>query len=132
MQYLKGPSCSSKLLGHDWLAAAKRVIEPIKNASIRETVSAALAVRSGALRGCETDHGLRTGEVLINNVRLALQVHIFFGIEDQCRTRDLLRDAGFAAVLGVEYAEPTPWADFPVLTGQDKIEDIIVCNEGNG
>jgi hypothetical protein len=62
---------------------AKRVIEPVKNASIRETISAALAVSTGTLCGCETDHGLRTGEVLIKYVRLALQVHILFGIENQ-------------------------------------------------
>ena len=31
--------------------------------------------------------------MLIKHVWLALQVHIFFGIEDQRRTRDLLRDA---------------------------------------
>jgi hypothetical protein len=71
----------------------KRVIEPIENAGVREAVSAALAVRTGTLSGCETDHGLRAGEVLKKHVRLALQVHILFGIEDQRRTGDLLRDA---------------------------------------
>ena len=55
--------------------------------------SAALAVRTGTLRGCETYHGLRTDEVLKKHVRLALQVHIFFGIEDKRRTGDPLRDA---------------------------------------
>jgi len=33
--------------------AAKRGIEPVKNASCRETISAALAVCTGILRGCE-------------------------------------------------------------------------------
>ena len=39
--------------------------------------------------------------MLIKHVRLALQVHIFFGIEDKRRTRDLLRDA--AAKVELEY-----------------------------
>jgi len=76
-----------------WLGSeAKRVIEPVKNAGVRESISAALAVRTCTLRGCEADHGLRAGEVLKKHVRLALQVHILFGIEDQRRAGDLLRD----------------------------------------
>jgi hypothetical protein len=72
---------------------SKCVIQPIIDSAKSESLSTHLAMGSGTLSGSKAQECFGTGEMFVEFFGLSLEEHVFFCVQDQCRTGNLFSNA---------------------------------------